>query len=87
MRRRDFVAALGGAAAWPLAVHAQQPKRMRRVGALMAQAANDPQVQERNAAFLQGLQQLGWMVGQNLQIDQLRITTRSIGQGIAGDHR
>src|ERR1700726_1431510 len=69
MRRRDFVAALGGAAAWPLAVHAQQPKRMRCVGALMPQAANDPQVQERNAAFLQGLQQLGWTVGQNPQID------------------
>src|ERR1700719_2890391 len=69
MRRRDFVAALGGAAAWPLAVHAQQPKRMRRVGALMAYAADDPQVQERNAAFLQGLQQLGWTVGQNLQLD------------------
>src|SRR5260370_5778282 len=70
MRRREFIALLGGAAAaWPRAARAQQPKRMRRVGALMAYAADDPQVQERNAAFLQGLQQLGWTVGQNLQID------------------
>jgi putative ABC transport system substrate-binding protein len=70
MRRREFIALLGGAAAaWPRAARAQQPKRMRRVGALMAYAADDPQVQERNAAFLQGLRQLGWTVGQNLQID------------------
>jgi putative ABC transport system substrate-binding protein len=70
MRRRKFIMLLGGAAAaWPLAARAQQAKRMRRVGALMPYAANDPQVQERNAAFLQGLQQLGWTVGQNLQID------------------
>src|SRR5215475_3605346 len=69
IRRRQFIVTLGSAAAWPLAARAQQPKRMRRVGALMAYAANDPQVQERNAAFLQGLQQLGWTVGQNLQID------------------
>jgi putative ABC transport system substrate-binding protein len=58
-----------GMAIWPVAARAQQPERMRRVGALMAYAANDPQVQERNAAFLQRLQQLGWTVGQNLQID------------------
>jgi len=61
---------LGGTAvAWPLAARAQQGKRMRRVGALMPYAANDPQVQTRNAAFLQGLQQLGWTVGNNVQID------------------
>ena len=61
--RRELLAALGGAAAaWPLAARAQQGKRMRRVGALMPYAANDPQVQARNAAFLQGLQQLGWTV-------------------------
>ena len=69
MKRREFISLLGGAVAWPLAAQAQQAKRMRRVGALMPYAANDPQVQERNAAFLQGLQQLGWTVGQNLQID------------------
>ena len=56
-------------AIWPFAARAQQRERSRRLGALMAYAANDPQVQERNAAFLQRLQQLGWTVGQNLQID------------------
>jgi putative ABC transport system substrate-binding protein len=70
MRRRDFVALLGGAAAtWPLAARAQQSKHMRRVAALMPYTANDPQAQNRNAAFLQGLQQLGWTIGQNVQID------------------
>src|SRR2546430_16622739 len=70
MRRREFVTLLGGAAVtWPLAVRAQQREKMRRIGALMPYAANDPQVQIRNAAFLQGLQQSGWTVGQNVQID------------------
>jgi putative tryptophan/tyrosine transport system substrate-binding protein len=70
MRRREFITVLGGAAAvWPFAVRAQQREKMRRIGALMPYAANDPQVQIRNAAFLQGLQQLGWTVGQNVQID------------------
>src|SRR5258708_21812936 len=70
MRRREFITLLGGAAvAWPLAARAQQRKPMRRVGVLMPFAANDPQVQTRNAAFLQGLQQLGWTVGDNIQID------------------
>jgi putative ABC transport system substrate-binding protein len=72
MRRRDFVRAIvGSAAAWPLALRAQQnkPKPLRRVAALMPQSANDPQAQNRNAAFLQALQQLGWTVGQNVQID------------------
>jgi putative ABC transport system substrate-binding protein len=72
MRRREFIAFVAStAAAWPLAVHAQQnkPKPMRRVAALMPYGANDLQAQNRNAAFLQGLQQLGWTVGQNIQID------------------
>ena len=69
MRRREFITLLGGSAVWPSAARAQQSTRMRRVGALMPLAANDPQAQERNAAFLQGLQQLGWTVGQNIQID------------------
>jgi putative ABC transport system substrate-binding protein len=70
MRRRDFITLLGNAAVtWPFVARAQQSTRMRRVGALMPFAANDPQAQERNAAFLQGLQQLGWTVGQNIQID------------------
>jgi putative tryptophan/tyrosine transport system substrate-binding protein len=69
MQRRHFITLLGGAAAWPLVARTQQRKPMRRVGVLMPFAANDPQVQIRNAAFLQGLQQLGWTVGDNIQVD------------------
>ena len=69
LRRREFITLLGGAAAWPLAARAQQPERMRRIGVLMAVAADDPEGQARIAAFLQGLQQLGWTVGRNVRID------------------
>jgi putative tryptophan/tyrosine transport system substrate-binding protein len=71
MKRRDFMALLGGAAAtaWPLAVRAQQPERMRRIGALTPLAADDPQSQSRMTAFVQGLQQLGWTDGRNVRID------------------
>ena len=61
MRRREFISLLGGAAAaWPLAARAQQRERMRRIGVLMPAAADDPVLQARLAAFLQGLQHLGW---------------------------
>jgi putative ABC transport system substrate-binding protein len=56
-------------AAWPLASRAQQPERVRRIGVLMALSANDPEGQARVAAFLQGLQELGWSVGRNVTID------------------
>ena len=70
MRRREFLGVLGGAAAaWPLAARAQQAERMRRIGVLMAQAEDDPELQARVAAFLQGLQQLGWTDGRNVRID------------------
>ena len=70
MIRREFIALLGGAvAAWPLIARAQQLNRMRRIGVLVAQTAEDSQSQARNAAFLQGLGELGWNVGRNLQID------------------
>jgi putative ABC transport system substrate-binding protein len=70
MRRREFLGVLGGAAAsWPLAVRAQPPDGMRRIGVLMSQPAGDPVAQARNAAFLQGLQELGWTVGRNVQIE------------------
>jgi putative tryptophan/tyrosine transport system substrate-binding protein len=69
MRRREFIAALGGAAAWPLAAHGQQPERVRRVGVLMAAAADDPEYQARVAAFLQSLQQLGWADSRNVRVD------------------
>jgi len=70
MRRRDFIKIIGGAAAtWPLAAVAQQAERIRRIGVLMSLAADDPEGQARMAAFLQGLQQLGWIDGHNVRID------------------
>jgi ABC-type uncharacterized transport system substrate-binding protein len=69
MRRREFVLAFGGAAVWPLATRAQQPARMRRVGALMGFDANDLEGRSRLMAFEQALQQLGWTDGHNVQID------------------
>jgi putative ABC transport system substrate-binding protein len=68
IRRREFITLLGGAAAtWPLAVRAQE--RMRRIGVLMNLAEDDAEGQARVAAFLQGLQQLGWTDGRNVRID------------------
>jgi len=70
IRRRDFVILLaGGAAAWPLAAPAQQPERLRRIGILMNRAADNPEGQDRLAAFHQGLQELGWGVGRNVRIE------------------
>jgi putative ABC transport system substrate-binding protein len=70
MRRREFITVLGGAAAtWPLAARAQQTERMRRIGVLVGAAADDSIGQARIAAFQQGLQQLGWTEGRNLQIE------------------
>src|SRR5262249_9800943 len=71
MRRREFITLLGGAAAaaWPLAARAQQ-ERMRRIGVLAGGAvATDADTQERNATLAKSLQQLGWVVGRNVQID------------------
>ena len=70
MRRRDFITLLGiAAAAWPLTTGAQQAGGMRRIGVLMSLAADDPQAQARLAAFVQGLQELGWADGRNVSID------------------
>jgi hypothetical protein len=74
MKRRAFIALLGGAAAtssvsWPLGLSAQQPDRVRRVGWLDLVPASDPGAQARVAAFQQSLAKLGWMVGRNLAID------------------
>jgi ABC-type uncharacterized transport system substrate-binding protein len=70
MSRREFITLLCGAAvAWPLAVRAQQPERVRRIGVLMNVAAADPEGQAQVAAFLQALQQLGWDEGRNVRID------------------
>ena len=69
MKRRQFITVLGSAVAWPLAARAQQGERVRRVGVLIPFAANDAQPQPRIAAFLQGLQQLGWIDGRNMRIE------------------
>jgi len=70
MKRRDFIALLGGAAAaWPLAARATQAERMRRIGVLMGYPEGDPQAQANVTALLEGLQNLGWIEGRNVQID------------------
>jgi putative ABC transport system substrate-binding protein len=70
IRRREFITLLGGAAAaWPVTVRAQQGERLRRIGLLQGLAANDRLAQANNAAFMQGLRQLGWIDGRNVRID------------------
>jgi ABC-type uncharacterized transport system substrate-binding protein len=70
MKRREFITLLGGSAVgWPLAGRAQQGERMRRIGLLSARSADDPEWQARLAAFHQGLQELGWIVGRNIRIE------------------
>jgi len=69
MRRRHFITLLGSAAAWPLALRAQQSGQMRRIGVLMPLASDNPEGQARITAFLQELQKLGWTEGRNLQIE------------------
>ncbi|MFO0986028.1 MAG: ABC transporter substrate-binding protein [Alphaproteobacteria bacterium] len=70
MRRRQFIALLGGTGiAWTLAARSQQPDRIRRIGVLLPAAADDPQWQARVGAFLQALAQLGWTNGRNVRID------------------
>jgi ABC-type uncharacterized transport system substrate-binding protein len=71
VKRREFITLLGGAAAaWPFAAGAQQGERMRRIGVLAGGAvATDADTQERNAAFAKSLQELGWVIGRNVQID------------------
>ena len=69
MRRRHFITLLGSAAAWPLALRAQQSGQMRRIGVLVPLARDDPEAQARVTAFVQGLQKLGWTEGRNLQFE------------------
>jgi len=70
MRRREFIALLGGVAAlWPLAARGQQPDQMRRIGVLQVLADDDPETVARHAAFEKALQALGWAVGRNMRID------------------
>jgi putative ABC transport system substrate-binding protein len=69
VNRREFITLLGGAAAWPLGARAQESDRIRRIGVLMHTGADEPEAQARLAAFMQGLQELGWAVGRNMRID------------------
>ena len=67
MKRRDFIAGLGGAAAWPLVAHAQQGDRVRRIGVLLGLNENDPRQKRRLSAITQALAGLGWTDGRNVR--------------------
>jgi putative tryptophan/tyrosine transport system substrate-binding protein len=67
--RRELIAALGSAAAWPLAAGAQQRERVRRIGVLAAYPENDPEAQARVVAFRQALHGLGWTEGRNIAME------------------
>src|SRR5215467_7456788 len=69
VRRKFLATLLGGAVACPLAARAQQREKPRRIGVLMALAADDPESSRRLTAFVQGLQELGWSEGRNVRID------------------
>src|SRR6516162_7860348 len=68
LRRREFMAVLGGAAAWPLAARAQQGDRVRRIGVLMLGDENDPLGKSLVSAFTQALAGLGWTDGRNVRM-------------------
>ena len=69
MRRRQFIAGLGSAAAWPMVARAQQGDRVRRIGVLMPGHENDPEQKRRLSAFTQALADLGWTDGRNARMD------------------
>jgi len=69
VKRREFITLLGGAAVWPLAAGAQQPKQMKRIGVITPFNENDSESQRRVSAFRQGLQELGWTDGRNVRFD------------------
>src|SRR5262245_21934581 len=70
MKRRSFILALAGAAAWPLASRAQQPERMRRIGILMPYAPTNMEAQALVRAFREELRKKGWARGVNVQFDE-----------------
>jgi putative ABC transport system substrate-binding protein len=78
MRRREFISLLGGAAAvWPVVARAQQSERVRHIGIILPQAADDREFQAWVAAFLQALAQLGWSIGHTVRIDTRWATTNA----------
>jgi putative ABC transport system substrate-binding protein len=88
MRRRDFITLLGAVAAWPLAAHAQQGDRVRRIGVLMLGDENDPLYKPFLSAFTQGLAGLGWIDGRNVRMDIRRAgdinRIRAVAQELVG---
>jgi len=74
MNRRELIAGLGGAAAWPLAAGAQQGDRVRRIGVLMSYDEDDPEAKARISAFTQALAGLGWIEGRNVRMDLRRFS-------------
>ena len=70
MKRREFIALLGGtAAAWPLGARAQQSERIRRIAILMGFAEDDPETKARLARFRDDIEKFGWSEGRNVRID------------------
>ena len=75
MKRREFIAGLAGAAAWPIGAKAQQPDRMRRIGMLVGLPEGDPEGEKWVQTFLRGMAQLGWRLGTNFQLDVRWVAT------------
>jgi putative tryptophan/tyrosine transport system substrate-binding protein len=69
VKRREFIAGLSGAAAWPLVAQAQQSEQVRRVGFVMSGAENDPEQAKQAFAFREGMRKLGWVEGKNLVLE------------------
>ena len=82
MRRREFIAGLGSAAAWPLVARAQQGDRVRRISVLVSAVENDVEYATTLAAFRQALADLGWIEGRNLRMD-IRWTAGSVDRARA----
>jgi putative ABC transport system substrate-binding protein len=89
MRRREFIAGLGSAVAWPLAARAQRGDRVWRIGMLIGLDENDPDAKPRISAFTQALAGLGWTDGRNVRMDLRWASgdinrTRALAQALVG---
>ena len=69
LRRRQFIAGIGGLAAWPMVARAQPPGRLRRIGVLMSWNESDPEIKTFLSGFMQGLAELGWTDGANVRME------------------
>jgi putative ABC transport system substrate-binding protein len=78
VKRREFIAGLGGAAVWPFAALAQQAGRMPRIGIILPAAADNAEFQARLGAFLQGLALLGWNIGRDVRVDTRWATANTV---------